>query len=127
MPRRLRCPAEPMRKLLSTALLIFLAGNASAQSAAQSGFKRIEDVVYGRKFGTALTMDVFQPTNANACGILFLVNGGWLSSKATPNMVTIQPDYYRPFLERGYTFERLLADIGPGLDAKRTLVLEKVF
>ena len=64
---------------------------------------RTEDVIYGRKFGTALTMDVFQPTNANACGIIFLVNGGWLSSKDTPNMVTIQPDYYQSFLKRGYT------------------------
>lgn len=64
---------------------------------------RTEDVIYGRKFGTVLTMDVFQPTNANACGIIFLVNGGWMSSKANPNMVTIQPDYYRPFLDRGYT------------------------
>jgi hypothetical protein len=30
------------------------------------------------------------------------------------------------FLERGYTFERLLADLG-GADAERTLVMEKVF
>jgi heme-degrading monooxygenase HmoA len=31
------------------------------------------------------------------------------------------------FLERGYTFERMLADVGPGLEAQRTLVMEKVF
>ena len=31
------------------------------------------------------------------------------------------------FLERGYTFERLLADIGPGLEPRRALVMEKVF
>jgi hypothetical protein len=31
------------------------------------------------------------------------------------------------FLERGYTFERLLADIGEGLSAARSLVMEKVF
>jgi hypothetical protein len=31
------------------------------------------------------------------------------------------------FLERGYTFDRLLADIGPGLEPVRTLVMEKVF
>ncbi len=30
------------------------------------------------------------------------------------------------FLERGYTFERLLADLG-GLDPDRSLVMEKVF
>ena len=52
---------------------------------------RTEDVIYGRKFGMALTLDVFQPARANRCGLLFLVNGGWLSSKATPLMVTIRP------------------------------------
>jgi hypothetical protein len=31
------------------------------------------------------------------------------------------------FLERGYTFERLLADIGSGLGPVRSLVMEKVF
>jgi hypothetical protein len=31
------------------------------------------------------------------------------------------------FLERGYTFDRLLADLGPGLEPERSLVMEKVF
>jgi acetyl esterase/lipase len=65
--------------------------------------RRSEDVIYGRKYGMALTLDVFQSANPNGCGLLFLVNGGWLSSKATPRMVTIQPDDYRVYLERGYT------------------------
>jgi hypothetical protein len=37
------------------------------------------------------------------------------------------PAQLEVFLERGYTFERLLADVGPGLEAKNTLVMEKVF
>jgi hypothetical protein len=37
------------------------------------------------------------------------------------------PGQLEAFLERGYTFERLLADLGGGLDAKRSLVMEKVF
>lgn len=65
--------------------------------------RRSEDVVYGRKYGMALTLDVFQPPRPNGCGLLFLANGGWLSSKATPLMVTIRPDDYSVFLERGYT------------------------
>lgn len=65
--------------------------------------RRTEDVIYGRKFGMALTMDVFQPAKPNGCGVLFLVNGGWLSSKDTPLMVTIRPSDYQIFLERGYT------------------------
>jgi hypothetical protein len=31
------------------------------------------------------------------------------------------------FLERGYTFERLLADVGGDLTAERSLAMEKVF
>jgi hypothetical protein len=37
------------------------------------------------------------------------------------------PAQLEVFLERGYTFERLLADVGSGLEASRTLVMEKVF
>jgi acetyl esterase/lipase len=65
--------------------------------------RRTEDVIYGRKFGMALTLDVFRPAQPNRCALLFLVNGGWQSSKATPRMVTIRPDDYQPFLDRGYT------------------------
>jgi quinol monooxygenase YgiN len=36
------------------------------------------------------------------------------------------PAQLEAFLERGYTFERLLADFG-GLEAERSLVMEKVF
>jgi hypothetical protein len=37
------------------------------------------------------------------------------------------PAQLEVFLERGYTFERLLADVGSGLEASRSLVMEKVF
>ena len=37
------------------------------------------------------------------------------------------PAQLEVFLERGYTFERLLVDIGESLDARPTLVMEKVF
>jgi acetyl esterase/lipase len=51
----------------------------------------------------ALTLDVFQPQQSSRCGLIFLVNGGWLSSKSTPLTVTIRPEDYRIFLGRGYT------------------------
>jgi acetyl esterase/lipase len=63
-----------------------------------SDYKRTEDVIYGRKFGTALTLDVFQPTKANGCGIVFMVSGGFFSSHEAINVGS-----YRPFLDRGYT------------------------
>lgn len=37
------------------------------------------------------------------------------------------PAQLEVFLERGYTFERLLADIGSRLGPARSLVMEKVF
>lgn len=80
------------------------AGGLNAAGAGESELvHRTEDVIYGRKHGMALTMDVFQPPSPNRCGIIYLVNGGWLSSKDTPRMQNVQPDYYRMFLDRGYT------------------------
>ena len=61
-------------------------------------YTRTEDVVYGRKFGVALTLDVIQPKNPNGYGIIYLVSGGWKSSHDG-----INPNYYAPYLERGYT------------------------
>ena len=59
---------------------------------------RTEDLVYGRKFGVALTLDVIQPEKPNGYGIVYMVSGGWVSGYS-PNT----PLYYAPFLERGYT------------------------
>src|SRR5688500_18177388 len=43
---------------------------------------RKEDVIYGRKFGTALTMDVYVPkAKKNGAGVIFAVSGGWFSAK----------------------------------------------
>jgi acetyl esterase/lipase len=66
--------------------------------AAEPQFTRTEDVVYGRKFGTALTLDVFQPAEPNGVGILFMVSGGFYSSHEA-----INPGFFSPFLKRGYT------------------------
>lgn len=85
-------------------IILGLLGFATSLSAQElPGVRRTEDLVYGRKWGMALTMDLFQPEKPNGSGLLFLVNGGWLSSKSTPLMVTIRPSDYQVFLERGYT------------------------
>ena len=65
---------------------------------AQSDPKRTEDVIYGRKLGVALTMDVFQPAKANGYGVIWMVSGGFFSSKEA-----INPGFYKAFLDRGYT------------------------
>lgn len=59
---------------------------------------RAEDVIYGRKPGVALTMDVFRPARTNGFGVIFIVSGGWFSRHEA-----IAPAAYDAFLKRGYT------------------------
>jgi acetyl esterase/lipase len=67
-----------MKRIFVVCLLILLvAAPALAEDAV--GYKRAMDVVYGRKFGMALTMDVFQPKTPNGAGIVLVVSGGWAS------------------------------------------------
>jgi acetyl esterase/lipase len=66
--------------------------------ASGADFDRTRDVIYGRKFGTALTMDVFTPKKANGLGLIFVVSGGWFS-----NTEAINPVFAAPFASRGYT------------------------
>ena len=82
--------------LILAAILIALPPITSAEDAA---FNRKEDVIYGRKYGTALTMDVFTPkANAKGVGIVFVVSGGFFSSHEA-----INPSFVRPLIDRGFT------------------------
>jgi acetyl esterase/lipase len=65
---------------------------------AENPFTRTEDVIYGRKFGLNLTLDVFQPAKPNGIGILWMVSGGFFSAHEN-----IHAKSYQPLLERGYT------------------------
>jgi len=76
----------------------FLALLALAFSLTAAEVKRTEDLIYGRKFGTALTMDVFEPAKKNGAGVIWMVSGGFFSSKEA-----ISPKFYQPLLDRGYT------------------------
>jgi acetyl esterase/lipase len=63
-----------------------------------AGFTRTEDVIYGRKHGVALTLDVFTPKGEkNGAGIIFCVSGGWFSAKQA-----INPIFVNEFVNRGY-------------------------
>lgn len=81
--------------------LLLLGGpacNAQANEAPPL-YRRTEDVIYGRKFGMALTMDVFTPTkNANGAGVVFVVSGGWYSAHEAINVASVSE-----LVKRGYT------------------------
>ena len=93
---------KPLRFLLLLALAC-AADHTHAQtkpSGQTATYTRTEDVVYGRKFGTALTLDVFQPTTIkpNGFGIIQVISGGWVSSHTNISAASIQT-----YLDRGYT------------------------
>jgi acetyl esterase/lipase len=89
-------PHASLLPVIVTALVSLAAGRAAGEDTA---FTRQEDVIYGRKFGTALTMDVFRPrSQANGAAIIWVVSGGFFSSHEA-----INPIFARPFLVRGYT------------------------
>jgi acetyl esterase/lipase len=84
-----------MARLLPAVLLLLLAGPVCAQ---ELKFDRKEDVIYGRKFGLAMTMDVFTPKEKpNGKGVIFCVSGGWFSAKES-----INAGFVAEFLKRGY-------------------------
>jgi acetyl esterase/lipase/predicted TIM-barrel fold metal-dependent hydrolase len=87
-----------MRTTLSRLLVFGCLAVASALGAEERSFTRSEDVIYGRAFGTALTLDVFQPGQANGLGVIYVVSGGWFSSHDFINAKVAQP-----LLNRGYT------------------------
>jgi acetyl esterase/lipase len=73
-------------------------GIAPSASADEPNYKRTEDVIYGRKFGTALTFDVFQPAKPNGAAVIFCVSGGWFSAHEAINAA-----FAAELLNRGYT------------------------
>lgn len=80
-------------------LALLAAAAVAAPALAQAPkFDRKEDVIYGRKWGTALTLDVFTPKEKpNGAGVIFCVSGGWFSSHDNINL-----GFVAEFLKRGY-------------------------
>jgi acetyl esterase/lipase len=83
--------------LLAFAPLAPVVGQATADDS--PNYTRTEDVVYGRKHGMALTMDVLKPkADPNGAAIVWMVSGGWFSAHEA-----INPAFVSEFLDRGYT------------------------
>ncbi len=85
-----------MKSILITLAVLCSPAITWAQDSAE--YSRKQDVVYGRKFGTALTMDVFMPKKPSGAAVIWVVSGGWVSS---PEAIT--PLFVTEFMKRGYT------------------------
>src|SRR5262245_3823963 len=82
--------------------LVATLGSAAAAQTGAAKATRQSDVIYGRKFGMALTMEVFTPPNRNGIGVVWVVSSSGRSSRDQ----TLQDSFERrvaPLLEHGYT------------------------
>jgi acetyl esterase/lipase len=83
-----------MPKKLLSLVVIFISGFTFAAETIHQ-----KDVVYGRRYGLALTMDVFKPTvKPNGAAVVIVISGGWFSNPAA-----ISEARAKPFTNRGYT------------------------
>ena len=102
----LKCAGGPRDKRGAGSVLalvaILCAGAVDARGADAQAHSRQKDVVYGRKHGVALTMDVFTPEkNANGAAAVFVVSGGWVSAHEFIDFAG--PGFLHELLGRGYT------------------------
>jgi acetyl esterase/lipase len=83
-------------------LLIATLGSAAGAQTSAAKATRQSDVIYGRKFGMALTMEVFTPAKRNGMGVVWVVSSSGRSSRDQ----TLQDSFERriaPLVEHGYT------------------------
>jgi hypothetical protein len=80
-------------------------------------YSRQSDVIYGRKFGLALTMEVFGPTKPNGRGVVWIVSSSGNSSREQ----TLQPSFERrilPLLKHGYTVFAVIHGSSPAFQVQ---------
>jgi acetyl esterase/lipase len=66
-------------------------------------FTRIQDIVYGRSYGAALTLDIYKPTaKANGAAVIMVVSGGWFSAHELLD-TPLFDGFVKPLTRGGYT------------------------
>ena len=92
-----------MLRMIIPAALAVISFAHTAFAADEPAFDRKADVVYGRKWGMALTMDVFTPRDnpnysEHGPAVIWVVSGGWFSAHEWIGIPSIEE-----FIKRGYT------------------------
>ncbi len=101
-------------RLSRSAVLTFLTGlgltlaflSLPAFSRAQDKpalLQRHEEVIFGHKWGMALTLDFLQPKKPNGAGVVFVMSGGWVSRRDPLLLPEQRAAAFARLLERGYT------------------------
>ena len=83
-------PAARPARAIDATVLKGVALDRDRQPEAADGVTRIADVIYGRKFGMALTMDVLRPRQPNQAAVVWAVSGGFKSDHDRDQIVRIE-------------------------------------
>lgn len=101
--KRLICVLAPLAVLNPATSAEALTMNETTLNLSHAGsIAEREELVYGRRFGTALTLEVFKPTaRQNGVGIILFLSEGWFSDRAMIEPAV--PVYIKQLLEDGFT------------------------
>ena len=102
-----------MKRIFLLAILVAVAACTvpAALFAGEPDYSR-KEVIYGRKYGVALTMDVFTPKKeANGAGVIFVVSGGWFSDRGAINGNI--GAFIQPLVDKGYTLFAVMHGSSP--------------
>ena len=94
LPRSLKA----FLKIVAVLLLAVLVGVGSVWLYFHPGFEPTNGLVYGKRHGQDLTIDVLRPANPNGFGVVLMVSGGWKSGAGS-----LRSWMMAPLLRRGYT------------------------
>lgn len=82
-------------------VILLLLMSATTVGVAAENVRITSDIVYGHKFGLAMTMDVFEPQqDKNGAAVLFMVSGGWYSRWSPPERNVAN---FAPLTDEGFT------------------------
>jgi len=91
-------PLKIFLKIVVVILVVTLVTAGSIWLYFHPSYERINGLVYGKRHGQDLTIDVVRPSNPNGFGVVLMVSGGWKSGAGS-----IRPWMMAPLLRRGYT------------------------
>src|SRR6476660_1805345 len=65
---------------IAAAAASFTLASGSLRAADAADVQHIQDVIYTKHDGVALTMDVYKPAKSNGAGVIKIISGGWKSN-----------------------------------------------
>lgn len=97
-PMKLPRLVKTLLKIIAMVLIVLIISACSIWFYFHPDFERTNGLVYGKRHGQDLLIDVLRPAHPNGLGVVLMVSGGWKSGAGS-----FRPWMMAPLLRRGYT------------------------